>query len=147
MISVLLVDDQVNVLNILLYLLEEANDIQVLATASSGGEAITRVSSQCPDVVVMDVSMPVVNGIEAARQILLLCPLARVLMLSILDTQEYIHRALDVGALGYILKEKASKELLTGIRTLFRGRHFFSQNITGIAEKYLHEKGKDSWAA
>ena len=98
MISVLLVDDQANVLNILLYLLEAADDIQVLATASSGREAITQVSSYCPDVVVMDVSMPVLNGIEAARQILLLCPLARVLMLSILDTQEYIHRALDVGA-------------------------------------------------
>src|SRR6185503_18156803 len=99
MISVLLVDDQANVLNILLYLLEAADDIQVLATASNGREAITQVSSYCPDIVVMDVSMPGMNGIEAARQILLLCPLARVLMLSILDTQEYIHRALDVGAL------------------------------------------------
>src|SRR6185503_11307266 len=104
---------------------------------------MTQATSNCPDIVVMDFSMPGMNGIEAARQILLLCPLARVLMLSILDTQEYIHRALDVGALGYILKEKASKELLTGIRTLFGGKHFFSQNITGIAEKYLHEKGKE----
>jgi DNA-binding NarL/FixJ family response regulator len=147
MISVLLVDDQANVLNILLYLLEEADDIQVLATASSGREAMTQATSNCPDIVVMDVSMPGVNGIEAARQILLVCPLARVLMLSIFDSQEYIHRALDVGARGYILKEKASRELLTGIRTLFSGEHFFSQKIAGIAEKHLREKGNDSWAA
>ncbi len=146
MISVLLVDDQAYVLKILRYLLETTDDIQVVATASNGVEAITRASSNCPDVVVMDVSMPLMNGIEAARQILLLCPRTRVLMLSIFETQEYIHRALDVGALGYILKDNASIDLLTGIRALFKGNLFFSKQIAGIAKKYLHGKGNDSWA-
>lgn len=145
MISVLLVDDHAHVRDILLYLLEENDDIQVVATASNGVEAVTQARSNCPDVVVMDVSLPLMNGIEATRQILLLCPLTRIMMISMFDTQEYIHRALDVGALGYVLKDKASKDLLTCIRTLSNGDRFFSQRIAGIAEKYLDEKSSGSW--
>jgi DNA-binding NarL/FixJ family response regulator len=146
MISVLLVDDHAYVLKALLYLLEATEDIQVVATASSGLEAVTHAGSDCPHVLVIDVSMPLMNGIEATRQILLLCPLTRVMMLSIFDTPEYIHRALDVGALGYVLKDEASKDLLTGIRALSTGSHFFSQQIAGIAEMYLHQKGNDGSA-
>ena len=143
MISLLVVDDHAYILKSLKYLLESADDIDVMATASNGVEAVTRASSQRPNVVVMDVSMPLMNGIEATRQILLLCPLTHVMILSMYDTTEYIHRALDVGALGYVLKDKVSKDLIAGIRSLSRGTHYFSQRITGIAEKYLHEKGSD----
>ena len=143
MISVLLVDDHAHVRNLLLYLLEDAADIQVVATASNGVEAVTQARSNCPDVVVMDVSMPIMNGIEATRQILFLCPYTCVMMLSMIDTQAHIHRSLEVGALGYVLKDEASNDLLVGIRALSRGNHFFSQKIAGIAEKYLHQKGND----
>ena len=140
MISVLLVDDHAYILKSLKYLLEATDDIQVVATASNGVEAVAQASSQYPNVVIMDISMPLMNGIEAARQILLCCPLTYVMILSMHDTSEYIHHALDAGAFGYVLKDKVSKDLLTGIRALSGGTHFFSQRIVGIAEKYLHEK-------
>lgn len=105
MISVLLVDDHAHVRKSLKYLLEGTDDIQVVATASNGVAAVNQASSQCPHVVVMDISMPFMSGIEAARQILALCPLTCVMMISMFDTPEYIHRALDVGALGYVLKD------------------------------------------
>ena len=142
MISVLLVDDHAYVRKALTYLLEATDDIQIMATASNGLEAVTQAYSQCPHVVVIDVSMPVLNGIEATRQILLRCHRTRVMMLSMFDTQGHIHRALDVGALGYVLKDEVSNDLLAGIRSLSRGTRFFSQRIVGIAEKYLHQKRK-----
>ena len=144
MISVLLVDDHIHVLTGLKYLLETTDDIQVMATASNGVEAVTQASLQCSNVVVIDISMPLMNGIEATRQILLRCPLTRIMMLSMFDTQEYIHRALDVGALGYVLKDKVGNDLSAGIRALSRGSRYFSQRITGIAKKYLDQKGNDS---
>ena len=143
MISVLLVDDHAFVLKSLKYLIHTTDDIQVGATATNGVEAVSQASSQCPNVVVMDITMPLMNGIEAARQILVLCPHTRVVMLSMSDTAEYIHRALDVGALGYVLKDQASEDLLSCIRALSAGTHFFSQRIRGLAEKYLHQKGND----
>jgi len=143
MISVLLVDDHAFVLRSLKYLIATTDDIQVGATASNGVEAVSQASLQCPNVVVIDIAMPLMNGIEAARKILFLCPLTRVMMISMFDTPEYIHQALDVGALGYVLKDEAINDLLSGIRALSRGTHFFSQKISGIAEKYLHLKGTD----
>ena len=141
MISVLLVDDHAFVLKSLTYLIHTTDDIQVGATASNGVDAISQASSQCPNVVVMDIAMPLMNGLEAARQILILCPLTRVMMISMFDTPEYIHQALDVGALGYVLKDEAMEDLVGGIRALSSGTRFFSQRITGIAENYLNQKG------
>jgi DNA-binding NarL/FixJ family response regulator len=139
MISVLLVDDHADVRKSLKYLLETAGDMQVVGTASNGVEAVTLASSNCPDVIVMDISMPVMDGIEATRQILLHCQLTRVMMLSIFDSSEYIQRALDAGAFGYVLKDKLSKDLLPGIRAVATGKHFFSEQIAGNAEKYLDQ--------
>jgi DNA-binding NarL/FixJ family response regulator len=145
MISVLLVDDHISILKSLQYLLELVDDIRVIATATNGADGITRAVSQSPNVVVMDISMPLMNGIEAARQIRLLCPLTQIIMLSMFNTPEYIHHALDVGAAGYILKECISLDLLAGIRALSQGSQFFTHSISGIAEKYLEELGnKDS---
>ena len=140
MITVLLVDDHAIILKTLQYLIERSKDIQVIATASSGLEALAQVSSRCPDVILMDISMPHMDGIEATRQILTHCPATRVLMLSTYDTPEYIRRTLEVGAKGYVLKDNVSKDLLDGIRTLSIGKHYFSQTIAGIAEKYLLER-------
>lgn len=137
MISVLLVDDHADVRKSLKYLLETAGDMQVVGTASSGVEAITLASSTCPDVIVMDISMPVMDGIEATRQIHLHCRLTRVIMLSIFDSSEYLQRALDAGACGYVLKDKLSKDLLPGIRAVSTGKRFFSEQVAGNAEKYL----------
>jgi DNA-binding NarL/FixJ family response regulator len=140
LITVLLVDDHDVIRQSLQYLIEISDDIQVVAAASSGMEAVAQAGSGCPDIIVMDISMPQMDGIEATRQILVHCPATRVLMLSMYDTPDYIRRTLEVGARGYILKDNVSNDLLDGIRTLSIGKHYFSQKITEIAEKYLLDR-------
>jgi two-component system nitrate/nitrite response regulator NarL len=137
MITVLLVDDHEVLRKLIQALIEKSDDLQVVATASNGIEAVAQVRSGCPNVIVMDNSMPVMDGIEATRLILLDCPQARVLMLSTYDTPDRIRRALEVGANGYVLKDTMADELVEGIRTLFGGMHYFSQKIAETAEKYL----------
>ena len=140
MITVLLVDDHAAIRKSLQYLIEKSDDIQVVATAANGIEAVAQVTLLCPDIIVMDISMPQMDGIEATRQILLLCGLARVLILSTYDTSDYIRSALEVGANGYVLKDTMGNDLLDGIRTLSVDKHYFSQKIAEIAEKYLLER-------
>ena len=114
--------------------------MQVVATASNGIEAVAQVSSGCPDIIVMDISMPHMDGIEATRQVLVRCPTTCVLMLSTYDYPNYITRALDVGAKGYVLKDTIGNDLLVGIRALSMGKHSFSLKIAEIAEKYLLDR-------
>jgi DNA-binding NarL/FixJ family response regulator len=140
MITVLLVDDYAPIRQALQYFIEKTDDIQVVATAPSGMDAVAQVSSDCPDVIVMDISMPVMDGIQATIQILALCPTARILMLSTYDTPDRIRHALEVGAKGYVLKDNVGDDLVAGIRTLSVGKHYFSQKIAEIAEKYLPGK-------
>lgn len=140
MIRVIVADDHVPFQNSLRYMLETSGDIQVVATASNGAEAVAQVSRQCPDVVVMDISMPLMDGIEATRRIRALCQDTRVVMLSILDQPEYVQRAIEVGARGYVLKEAIGRDLLAAIRALATGKRYFSQKIAELAEKYINRK-------
>ena len=143
MISALLVDDHDFIRKSLRRLLEMADDIQVVATASNGVEAVARASSHCPDVAVMDISMPLMDGIEATRQIGVRCLPTRVMMLSMFDSPQYVQRALQVGALGYVLKDTVNDDLLAGVRALFRGQQYFSQKIAAIAQKHIDQHGKE----
>jgi DNA-binding NarL/FixJ family response regulator len=140
MITVLLVDDHAPILQTLQYFIEKSDDIQVEATASNGIEAVAEVRSGCPDIIVMDISMPEMDGIEATRQVLVHCPTTRVLILSTSDAPDYIRRALEVGAKGYVLKDNVGNDLLAGIRTLSAGKHYFSQKIAEIAEKLVPKR-------
>ena len=146
MITVLLVDDHVSFRKSLKYMLEATEDIQVVATASNGVEAVAQAGLVCPEVAVLDISMPVMDGIEAARQIRERCRFTRVLMLSIFDYPEYVQRAVEVGAVGFVLKDTIGKDLLAAIRALHMGKRYFSQKIAAIAEKFINQRGKDSWA-
>jgi DNA-binding NarL/FixJ family response regulator len=137
MITVLLVDDHLPVRNSLQYMLETAGDIRVVAAASDGAEAVSAARKHCPHVAVMDISMPRMDGIEAARQIGTFCQTTRVMMLSIFDSPEYIQRALDVGAVGYVLKDAVGNDLLAGVRALSTGKRYFSHTIAEIAEMHL----------
>jgi DNA-binding NarL/FixJ family response regulator len=129
MITVLLADDHIMVRDGLRYILEAAGDIQIIALASNGQEAVAQAHEQCPNVVVMDVSMPVMDGIEATRQILRICPQTRVVTLSMYQTGEYVRRALKAGALGYVLKDAAGNELVEAVRSLHAGERYFSPQV------------------
>ena len=145
MITVLLVDDHDPVRKGLKYLLETTDDIQLIAIASNGAEAVNYADSFRPDVIVMDISMPFMNGIEAARQICHRSPLARIIMLSVFADREYVYRALQVGARGYVLKDTMGEELAEAIRTIHGGKHYFSPNIAVIAAKFLPMRPTHSW--
>lgn len=146
MINILLVDDHASFRKSLRYLLEASHDIKVVAEAANGNDALFHVNSACPDVALIDISMPLMDGLETARQIHLRCQFTRVIMLSIHDNPEYVQRSLSVGALGYVLKDTIAVDLLEAIRTVNQGKHYFSQKIAEIADKFLPGKGNDSWA-
>jgi DNA-binding NarL/FixJ family response regulator len=128
-ITVLLADDHRMVRDGLRYILEAAGDIQIIALASNGQEAVAQAAEHCPNVVVMDVSMPVMDGIEATRQIMALCPHTRVVALSMYHTGEYVQRALKAGASGYVLKDAAGNELVAAVRRLHAGEQYFSSQV------------------
>jgi len=132
MITVVLADDHTVLRDGLRFLLEAAGDIQIVSMAANGQEAVEQAMQYCPDVVLMDISMPVMNGIEATKQICAVCEHTKVAILSMHHTTEYIQRALQAGALGYLLKDSAGAEVITAIRALHEGKPYFSQKIGGI---------------
>src|SRR5688500_10461889 len=139
MINVLVVDDNGPIRNSLRDLLERVDEIEVVATAINGIEAVEKARLLSPDVAVMDISMPLMDGIEATEHIRECCTLTRVIILSSFKDPEYVRRALEVGAKGYVLKDEAASDLLQGIRTTHLGKHFFSPQIAEIAEKHLSQ--------
>ena len=132
MITVILADDHAVLRDGLRYLLEAQDDIQIIATAANGQEAVEQATQNCPDVVLMDISMPVMNGIEATRQICEVCKNTKVMILSMHHTSEYLQRALKAGAQGYLLKDSAGAEVIAAIHALHEGKSYFSQKIVGI---------------
>jgi DNA-binding NarL/FixJ family response regulator len=137
MITVLLADDHSIVRDVLRRLLETAGDIQIVATASNGKEAVAQAVLHCPAVAVIDVSMPLMDGIEATRQICIDCPQTRVLMVSGHHSPYYIQRCLQAGALGYVLKDVAGAELVIAVRSTQQGNRFFSKQIAEIAKRFI----------
>jgi DNA-binding NarL/FixJ family response regulator len=146
MITVLLVDDNGPIRKSLRSLLESADAIQIVATASNGLDAIDKARSYRPDVAVMDISMPLMDGLEATEHIRECCRITRVIILSGLDDPQHVQRALEVGAKGYVLKDQAGEDLLKAIHAIQRGSHYFSEKIGEIAKTYLARKGNDSSA-
>jgi DNA-binding NarL/FixJ family response regulator len=132
MITVVLADDHTVLRDGLRYLLEAAGDIEIVSTASNGQEAVEQASLHCPDVVLMDISMPIMNGIEATKEILEVCAHTKVAILSMHHTSEYIQRALQAGAHGYVLKDSAGIEVIAAVRALHEGKRYFSRKISGL---------------
>jgi DNA-binding NarL/FixJ family response regulator len=133
-IRVLLADDHALMREGLRALLTAATDIEVVGEVRTGREAEREVLQLNPDVVLMDIAMPDLNGIEAARGIHLRCPTVRIVMLSMHATSEYVYRAFEAGASGYLLKEAASEEVITAMRTVHGGRRYLSP---ALAESVL----------
>ena len=132
MIKVVRADDHTVLRDGLRYLLEAAGDIEIVSTASNGQEAVEQVQLHCPDVVLMDISMPIMNGIEATKEICKVCKNTKVAILSMHHTSEYIQRAMQAGAHGYVLKDSAGTELIAAVRALHEGKRYFSQKISGL---------------
>lgn len=130
MITVLLADDHGVVRDALTFLLEAQGDIQIIATAEDGQAAVELALRQCPDIAVMDISMPRMDGLAATRQISQICPNTRIVMLTIYNSWEHVEEALSAGAQGYVLKDAAGKELVEAVRTLHAGGQYFSKKIS-----------------
>ena len=131
MIRVLVVDDQALVRAGFEALVESADDLLVVGSAADGAEAVELARSASPDVVLMDIRMPVMDGLEAAARILAdPGTTARVLMLTTFDLDEYVYAALKSGASGFMLKDTPPVELLEGIRVVARGDALLSPGVT-----------------
>jgi DNA-binding NarL/FixJ family response regulator len=129
-ITVLLAEDHMIVREGLRALLKIEPDIRVVGEAENGRQAVALTRDLSPDVLVMDIAMPLLNGLEAARQILLAKPLTKILILSAHNDDAYIEKAMALGASGYLIKQTAFHVLPKAIRELHCGKTFFSPSIT-----------------
>ena len=125
-IRVLIADDHALMREGLRALLGAAPGIEVVGEVSTGREAEKQVSQLNPNVVLMDIAMPDLNGIDAARAIHHKSPAVRIVMLSMHETAEYVYRAIEAGASGYLLKEMAVDEVITAVRAVYGGRNYLS---------------------
>jgi DNA-binding NarL/FixJ family response regulator len=130
MIGVLVVDDQSMVRAGFRMLLAGESDIDVVAEASNGREAVDKAARFKPNVVLMDIRMPELDGIQATREILAANPGARILILTTFDIDEYIYDALSAGASGFVLKDDPPEQLIAAIRTVAAGDALLSPSIT-----------------
>ena len=130
MIRVLIADDQGMVRSGLRSLLDDEDDIAVVAEAADGAQALVEAARTLPDVVLMDIRMPEVDGIEATRRLLAERPEARVLVLTTFDLDEYVFDALRAGASGFLLKDAPAEDLVAAIRVLSRGDALLSPSVT-----------------
>lgn len=139
-IEVFLADDHAVIRDGLRYLLEAQPDIKVVGDAANGRQTLQLVESLCPDVAILDIAMPELNGIEATRRIRTDCPSTQVIILSIYSTEEHVSRALQAGARGYVLKESAGIEVVNAIRAVHSGHHYLSQKLSDqLIDDYLHQ--------
>jgi len=139
-IRVFLVDDHHLFLDGLVRLLQDQPTLKPVGTASNGREALTQIGTLRPDVVLMDISMPDLNGIEATRRVAQMSPTTKVVLLSMYDSEEFLHRALEAGAKGYLLKDATAHELFLAIREVHRGQIYLSPGISRrLIPKYLRK--------
>ena len=140
-IRVLVADDHTIVRQGLVGILKASADMEVVAEASDGNEAVEKSLKTKPDVVVLDVSMPRLSGIEAARRIHEALPAARILVLTMHDDEEYILKMVRAGASGYLLKDGAASELLAGIRNLKAGKtHYGPHAAKALDEAFARDR-------
>lgn len=139
-VSIVLADDHTVLRSGLRLLLERYSDFSVVGEAGNGREAVEIAERESPDVVVMDISMPILNGIEAARRIASALPKAAIVVLSVHSDEAYILRALKAGARGYLLKDSAESDLIQAVRAVAAGKAYFSPAVSKVlAEDYVRQ--------
>ncbi len=140
-ISIFLADDHAVVRDGLRALLEAQPDMRVIGDAANGRDTVRQVARLCPDVVVLDIAMPELNGIEAAREIAQVSPATQVIILSMHSTTEHIFQALQAGARGYLLKESAGIEVVNAVRAVHTGQRYLSQKISDtMIDDYIRQR-------
>jgi len=140
-IKVFLADDHTVIRDGLRLLLEAQADITVVGEAADGRETLRQVKRLRPDVVIMDITMPELNGIEATQQIRGSCPATRVVILSMHANKEHISRALQAGADGFVVKESAGKEVVEAVISVHSGHPYLSRRISEtLIEDYVYRR-------
>jgi two-component system, NarL family, response regulator NreC len=139
-VRILLADDHTVVRKGLRLLLESVPEFQVIADAANGRDAVSLAEQHRPDVVVVDVAMPILNGIEAARQITAKLPATAIVFLSMHGDESYVLRALKAGARAYLLKDSAEYDLIQAVKAVSEGKAFFSPAISKmLVEDYMRQ--------
>ena len=139
-IRILLADDHTVMRSGLRLLLERQPGFEVVGEAADGRQAVELAASEKPDVVVMDIAMPHLNGVEATRQIVNRAPLTAVVILSMHSDESYVIRTLKAGARAYLLKDSAESDLIGAIHAITVGKSFFSPLVRRILkEDYMHQ--------
>lgn len=140
-IRILIADDHGVVAEGLQYLVAANSDFEVVGQVADGREAVRRALELEPDIVVMDMAMPLMNGIEAARVIHDRIPGTRVIMLSMYSNPEYVYRALEAGASGFVVKRSAARELVNAIRAVHAGRRYLGTQVAkDVIDRFI-DKG------
>jgi two-component system, NarL family, response regulator NreC len=135
-----LADDHTIMRSGLRLLLERESEFSIVGEAGDGREVIEIVEAQSPDIVIMDVAMPNLNGIEAARRITSSHPRTAIIILSMHSDESYVLRALNAGARGYLLKDSAESDLISAVRAVSEGKAFFSPAISKLlVEDYVRQ--------
>jgi DNA-binding NarL/FixJ family response regulator len=143
-IKVLLADDHNIVRNGIMSLLETSPEIEIVGEARDGAEALSKVKELCPDVLMIDIAMPVMNGIEAAQEVTKHYKQTKSLMLSMHNNEDYILKSIEAGASGYLLKDTTRDEILQALRTVASGEKYFSPSVSNIIVASYLQKVKDS---
>lgn len=137
-IKILLAEDHAIVREGLRALMKMEPDLQVIGEAENGRQAVALTLQLLPDVVVMDIAMPILNGLEATRQILRAAPTIKILILSAHGDDAYVEKVMALGAAGYLVKQTAASVLPGAIREVYRGRAFYSPSIS--KRRFHHER-------
>ncbi len=144
-IRVFLADDHIMVREGLRLLLETQGNIDVIGEAGDGRDAVRQVVKLLPHIVLMDISMPELNGIEATQQICETCPSTRVIILSMYSNAQHVHRALKAGARGYILKESAGVDVIKAVQAVHEGKIFLCDQVSElVVGEYVNKRVQDT---
>jgi len=142
-ITVVLVDDHAIVRQGLGAVISQEQDIKVIAEASNGKEAVDIAKKDPADIFIIDITMPILNGLEASSQIMQINPWNRIIILSMHDNRAFIERALNLGIRGYVLKDSAADEIIQAIRAVYKDEYFLSPRIsTFVIQDYIDSKGR-----
>ena len=146
--SILLVDDQSMMLDGIEALLAKMPAIRVMARANSGKEAVAHAAALKPDLVLMDVNMPGMDGIEATKRLLKVSPESRVLVLSMYGHKEFVLEVMEAGAFGYLLKNAGKDELLTALTVIISGKKYLAPELAkllSLGDRFKDRRGENGY--